>query len=570
MANRAVAQEKNYSTGESFAELFAESVKDEKKEGTVVKGEVVAIENDMVIVDVGMKTEGAIPLREFGTPGVPAIIKIGDEVEVFLERLENRNGRTVLSREKALREESWNVLERALEEIKNVDGIICGKVKGGFTVDINGVIAFLPGSQVDIRPVKDITPLMGVSQPFQILKMDRRQGNIVVSRRAILEESRVEARNELLSSISEGQILDGIVKNLTDYGAFIDLGSVDGLLHVTDISWNRITHPSEKLNLGQTVKVQVIKYNPETKRISLGMKQLESNPWDGIDTRYAKDQVFKGRVTNITDYGAFVELEPGIEGLVHVSEISWTKTNVHPRKLLSTSQEVSFVVLDIDTAKHRISLGMKQCEDNPWARFSAANPVGTILEGEVKNIVDFGMFVGIGEEIDGLVHVSDVSWSDDSPEVLKAYKKDDKIKVIVLSVDPDKSRISLGIKQLSANPFEASASDLKKGDAITCTVNAVREDGIEVSSENGIVGFIKKADLSSDRLDQRVDRFAVGDRVDAKITSIDKASCKISLSIRALEVEEQKKAIAEYGSADSGASLGDILGAALGKANASE
>ena len=562
--------EGNYSTGENFADLFEASTKEEKKEGSVVTGEIIAIEHDVAVIDIGLKTEGRVPLKEFATNGITPNLNVGDTVEILLERIESRNGKTVLSREKALREASWNVLERALENATNVDGVIFGKVKGGFTVDIGGVVAFLPGSQVDIRPIKDIGPLMGITQPFQILKMDRKQDNIVVSRRAILEESRVEARNELLSQIVEGQILEGVVKNITDYGAFIDLGSVDGLLHVTDISWSRISHPSEVLSLGQTIKVQVIKYNADTKRISLGMKQLESNPWQGIESRYPRGAKFTGKVTNITDYGAFIELEPGIEGLVHVSEISWTKSNVHPRKLLSTSQEVEFIILDIDASKHRISLGMKQCEENPWETFASKNPVGTILEGEVKNIVEFGLFVGFDNGIDGLVHVSDLSWSEDALDELKNFKKDDKIKVIILSIDVPKERISLGVKQLTEAPADASggsasSSELKKGASVTCTVTAIKEDGIEVSVD-GLTGFIKKNDLSSDRIEQRPERFAVGDRVDARVTALDKTSKKISLSIKALEVDEQKKAIAEYGSTDSGASLGDILGAAMSKA----
>lgn len=567
MLNRNIESlENSFSTGESFADLFEQSVQDGKKEGTIVKGEIIAIENDCAVIDIGLKTEGRVALREFAVNGVTPTLVVGDQVEVFLERIENRNGRTILSREKALREESWNALERALDAGAHVLGTIFGKVKGGFTVDIGGVVAFLPGSQVDIRPIKDIGPLMGIQQPFQILKMDRKQDNIVVSRRAILEESRVEARNELLAQIEEGQVLDGVVKNITDYGAFIDLGSVDGLLHVTDISWSRISHPSEVLSLGQDIKVQVIKYNLETKRISLGMKQLESNPWEGIDGRYPKGTRFTGKVSNITDYGAFVELEPGIEGLVHVSEISWTKGNIHPKKLLSVGQEVSFIILDIDAAKHRISLGMKQCEDNPWENFANANPVGSVVEGEVKNIVDFGLFVGFDKGIDGLVHVSDLTWNEDALEELKTFKKDDKVQVTVLAIDVPKERISLGIKQLTSNPFEGAMSDLKKGSAVTCTVTAVKEDGLEVSVRDGLTSFIKKNDLSNDRLEQRAERFAVGDRVDAKVISMDKNNHKVTLSIKALEVEEQKKAIAEYGSTDSGASLGDILGAALNKA----
>lgn len=560
MANRYVAKiDESFSTNENFADLFESSLGTEKKEGSVVTGKVISIEKGVAIVDIGMKTEGRLPLREFAS----VQIKPGDNVEVYLERIENRNGQAVVSREKALREESWDELEKLQKDGLTVDGVIFGKVKGGFTVDVRGVVAFLPGSQVDIRPIKDIGPLMGVSQPFQILKMDRKQGNMVVSRRAILEESRAEAREELLSQIVEGQVLEGVVKNITDYGAFVDLGSVDGLLHVTDISWSRINHPSEVLSLGQTVKVKVVKYNPETKRISLGMKQLERNPWDGIEERYPQGMKFKGRVTNITDYGAFVELEPGIEGLVHVSEISWVKNNVHPRKLLSVSEEVECIVLSIDASKHRISLGMKQCEDNPWQKFADAHPVGSVVEGEVKNIVDFGLFVGFDGGIDGLVHVSDLSWSQSPEETVKSFQKDQKVTVKVLSIDVEKERISLGVKQLEGDPFEDNIGDVKKGGVVTCTVKEVKDDGIEVEFADGITSFIKKGDLARDRVEQRPERFAVGDRVDAKVITVDKANRRITLSIKALEIEEQKKAIAEYGSVDSGASLGDILGAAL-------
>lgn len=549
-------------SGENFADLFDGSSAVKKTEGTVTTGTIVRIEEDMVIVDVGLKSEGYVPVREFASSDVVA----GDNVEVFIERLENRDGKTILSREKAIREEAWGKLEKLSQEGETVDGIIFGRVKGGFTVDIQGVVAFLPGSQVDIRPIKDISPLMGIKQPFQILKMDRRQGNIVVSRRAILEESRMEARNELLSQISEGQVLEGVVKNITDYGAFIDLGSVDGLLHVTDISWSRISHPSEVLSLGQTVKVQVIKFNDDTKRISLGMKQLEDNPWQGIEERFPQGSRLKGVVTNITDYGAFVELEPGIEGLVHVSEISWTKSNVHPRKLLSTSQEVDVMVLEVDPSKHRISLGMKQCEDNPWADFANKYPEGSLVKGEIKNVVEFGLFIGLEGGIDGLVHLTDLTWEDDGEAVLKAYASGAVIEAKVLTIDVEKERISLGVKQLSEDPMQGIFEGVKRGAALTCVVTGVVDDGIEVSVLDGqLNAFIKRSDLSRDRVEQRPDRFAVGDRVDAKVLSFDKAGRKVSLSIKALEVEEHKRAIAEYGSSDSGASLGDILGAALNK-----
>ncbi|MEM8916590.1 MAG: 30S ribosomal protein S1, partial [Pseudomonadota bacterium] len=491
---------------------------------------------------------------------------VGDEVEVFVDRMEDRHGEAVLSREKARREEAWNLLEKAFNDQERVTGVIFGKVKGGFTVDLSGAVAFLPGSQVDIRPVRDISPLMGTPQPFQILKMDRSRGNIVISRRAVLEESRAEARSELVANLKEGQVLEGVVKNITDYGAFVDLGGVDGLLHVTDIAWRRINHPSEALSIGQNVKVQVIRFNQETQRISLGMKQLEADPWDGVDSKYPVSTRFKGRVTNITDYGAFVELEPGIEGLVHVSEMSWTKKNVHPGKIVSTSQEVEVMVLDVDPVKRRISLGLKQCLDNPWDSFAAEHPAETVLTGEVKNITEFGLFVGLPGEIDGMVHLSDISWDRTGEEALTDYKKGDEVEVKVLDVDVEKERISLGIKQLADDPKEKASSSLRKGEVVTCTVSAITDGGIEVSiGEDGLTGFIRKSELSRERSEQRPDRFAVGEKVDAKVTQVDRAGRKINLSIKAREAAEEQEAMAEYGSSDSGASLGDILGAALKK-----
>jgi small subunit ribosomal protein S1 len=539
-------------------------------EGTVIKGTVVAIENDSVLIDVGLKAEGRVPLKEFAAPGRSADIKPGDVVEVFLERMEDKHGEAQISRDKARREEAWTQLEKSFQANERVNGTIFGRVKGGFTVDLNGAVAFLPGSQVDIRPVRDITPLLGTPQPFQILKMDRSRGNIVVSRRAVLEESRAEARSELVASLREGQILTGVVKNITDYGAFVDLGGVDGLLHVTDIAWRRINHPSEALHIGQTVKVQVVRFNPETHRISLGMKQLEADPWEGVETKYPAGTKLRGRVTNITDYGAFVELEPGVEGLVHVSEMSWTKKNVHPGKIVSTSQEVEVMVLDVDPAKRRISLGLKQCMENPWEAFHDKYPAGTELQGEVKNITEFGLFVGLPGEIDGMVHLSDLDWNKPGEEAIKDYNKGDMVKVRVLDIDVEKERISLGIKQLASDPFEASMAQLKKGDIVTATVTAITDGGVEISVGDGVPGFIRKSELSRDRAEQRPDRFAVGEKVDAKITAIDKTSRKLTLSIKAREVEEEKKAMAEYGSSDSGASLGDILGAAISRSRAKE
>ena len=565
---RATAPTSPFSTGENFAALLEESFKtQEPTEGSVLVGTVIAIDNDSAVVDVGLKSAGRVSLREFALPGQKPEIKVGDKVEVFLERYEDRNGEAMLSREKARREEAWTLLERSFKDNQRVNGVIFGRVKGGFTVDLAGAVAFLPGSQVDIRPMRDVGPLMNNTQQFQILKMDRSRGNIVVSRRAVLEESRAEQRTELVASLKEGQILEGVVKNITDYGAFIDLGGVDGLLHITDISWKRINHPSEALNVGQTVKVQIIRFNSETQRISLGMKQLEADPWEGIQAKYPVGTRFKGRVTNITDYGAFVELEPGVEALVHVSEMSWTKKNVHPGKIVSTSQEVEVMVLDVDPVKRRISLGLKQCLDNPWDSFAKNNPPGTELEGEIKNITEFGLFVGLNGDIDGMVHLSDLDWGKSGDEAIKDYQKGQVVKVKVLDTDIEKERISLGIKQLSEDPFSGAMDTVNKGDIVTCTVKAIGDKGIDVDV-NGASGFIRKTDLARDRSEQRPDRFSVGDKIDAVVTSVDRASHKIQLSIKNREIDEEKKAMAQYGSSDSGASLGDILGAALNRARA--
>jgi small subunit ribosomal protein S1 len=549
---------------ESFADLLKQSIGDnESFEGRVVKGTVVGIENEVAVIDVGLKSEGRVPLKEFSSPGKEASLAAGDRVDVYVERYEDKEGIIRLSREKARREESWNELAQAFKEGQRVTGSIFGRVKGGFIVDLSGAVAFLPGSQVDIRPVRDVTPLMNTPQPFQILKMDPQRNNIVVSRRAVLEETRSEARSELMSTLKEGQVLEGVVKNITDYGAFVDLGGVDGLLHVTDIAWKRINHPSEALQIGQTLKVQVIRFNPETQRISLGMKQLEADPWEGVDKKYPARTKFVGRVTNITDYGAFVELEPGVEGLVHVSEMSWTKKNVHPGKIVSTSQEVEVMVLDVDPEKRRISLGLKQCLDNPWESFVAKYPAGTELAGEVKNITEFGLFVGLPGDIDGMVHLSDLAWDKPGEEALAGYKKGERVKVRVLDVDVAKERISLGIKQLVDDPVSSTFSRMKKGDVVTCTVTAVHDNGVEVKVSESVPGFIRRSELSRDRSEQRPDRFAAGEKVDAKVTQIDRQARKLTLSIKARELEEEKRAMAEYGSSDSGASLGDILGPAI-------
>ncbi len=533
------------------------------KENTVVNGTIIAIEAGQAIIDIGYKMEGRVDVREFTTSASKdGELKIGDKVEVYLERVENSKGEAVVSREKARREEAWDKLEKAAKTEERVDGIIFGKVKGGFTVDLDGAIAFLPGSQVDVRPIKDTNPLMNVPQPFQVLKMDRKRGNIVVSRRAVLEESRAEQRAELVGNLAEGNTVDGIVKNITDYGAFVDLGGLDGLLHVTDIAWKRINHPSEVLNLGDSIKVQIIKVNKETNRISLGMKQLEIDPWADVEGRFPIGSNQKGIVTNITDYGAFVELEAGVEGLVHVSEMSWTKKNVHPGKILSTSQEVEVMVLELDKDKRRVSLGLKQIQGNPWQNFSETNTIGAILEVEIKNITEFGLFVGLGNDIDGMIHLSDLDWEKTGEEALKDYKKGDVVKAKVTDIDVEKERISLSIKALERDPFDEVSKTIKKGSNLTAVVSKVDEAGIEVDCD-GVKGFIKRSDLSRDRNEQRPERFSEGDKVDAKVVNLDKASRKLNLSIKALELAEEKEAVEQYGSTDSGASLGDILGAAL-------
>ncbi len=539
-------------------------LENEPMEGTVVKGTVVAIEKDLAIIDVGLKTEGRIALKEFGAAGRDGTIKVGSTVEVYVDRVENAVGEAVLSREKARREESWVKLEEMYNANQRVEGIIFNQVKGGFTVDLEGAVAFLPRSQVDIRPIRDIGPLMNVPQPFQILKMDKRRGNIVVSRRAILEESRAEQRSEIVQQLEEGQVVDGVVKNITDYGAFVDLGGIDGLLHVTDIAWRRVNHPSEVLSIGETIKVQIVRINHESHRISLGMKQLQADPWDGIAVKYPVGAKFTGRVTNITDYGAFVELEPGIEGLIHVSEMSWTKKNVHPGKIVSTSQEVEVMVLEVDPEKRRISLGLKQTLANPWETFADKYPVGTTVEGEVKNKTEFGLFIGLDGDVDGMVHLSDLDWQKPGEQALDEYNRGDVVKAKVLDVDVEKERISLGIKQLAVADTAESGDGIRKGSVVTGTVTEVNDGGIEVRiNDTEMTAFIRRADLSRDRNDQRPERFSKGEKVDARVTQYDRKTQRIQLSIKALEIAEEKEAVAAYGSSDSGASLGDILGAAL-------
>ena len=554
---------------DDFASMLEESfTAGHSGEGQVVRGTITAIEKDMAIIDVGLKVEGRVPLKEFGVKGKDGELKPGDTVEVYVERIENALGEAMLSREKARREESWVRLEEKFNKGERVEGIIFNQVKGGFTVDLDGAVAFLPRSQVDIRPIRDVTPLMHNPQPFEILKMDRRRGNIVVSRRTVLEESRAEQRSEIVQNLEEGQVVEGVVKNITDYGAFVDLGGIDGLLHVTDMAWRRVNHPTEILNIGQTVKVQIIRINQETHRISLGMKQLEADPWEGIGAKYPIGKRITGKVTNITDYGAFVELEPGIEGLIHVSEMSWTKKNVHPGKILSTTQEVDVVVLEVDPAKRRISLGLKQTLENPWEAFAHNHPVGSQVEGEVKNKTEFGLFIGLEGDVDGMVHLSDLDWTRPGEQVIEEYNRGDVVKAQVLDVDIEKERISLGIKQLARDTVgdAANSGELRKNAVVTCEVTGVKDGGLEVRLvDSGLETFIKRSDLSRDRDEQRPERFTVGQKVDARVIAFDKKTRKLQVSIKALEIAEEKEAVAQYGSTDSGASLGDILGAALKK-----
>ena len=557
-------------TRDDFAAMLDEQLggaDDGGFEGRVVKGTVTAIENGMAHIDVGLKSEGRVDLKEFQRSETETAPGVGDEVEVYVDRVENAEGEAMLSRDRARREAAWDKLESEFGEGKRVEGRIFGRVKGGFTVDLDGAVAFLPGSQVDIRPVRDVTPLMDMAQPFQILKMDRRRGNIVVSRRAVLEETRAEQRSELIDKLAEGEVIDGVVKNITDYGAFVDLGGIDGLLHVTDMSYKRVNHPSEMIEIGQTVTVQIIRINEDTQRISLGMKQLESDPWDGVAAKYPIGMKMTGTVTNITEYGAFVEIEPGIEGLVHVSEMSWTKKNVHPGKIVSTSQEVEVMVLEVDSEKRRISLGLKQAQRNPWEEFAEKHPVGSKVEGEVKNATEFGLFIGLDGDVDGMVHMSDIAWGISGEDALALHRKGEQVEAVVLDVDTDKERISLGMKQLEKGaPTEAGASgSLRKGETVTVTVLEVRDGGLEVQvGEDGATGFIKRSDLGRDRDEQRPDRFQVGGKVDAMVTGFDRSK-KPNFSIKARQIAEEKEAVAQFGSSDSGASLGDILGEALKK-----
>ncbi|WP_040255720.1 30S ribosomal protein S1 [Rickettsia hoogstraalii] len=547
----------NHEFEEDFSKMLETVDTSHIKEKTVVKGQVIEIKNDMVIVDVGLKNEGRIPKSEF-----LALPEVGDVVEVFIEKIEGRNGRTILSREKAVKEELWGQLEIMYSKGEFVDGTIFGRVKGGFTVDLSGVVAFLPGSQVDIRPIKDPTSIMNIKQPFKILSMDKKLGNIVVSRRAILEESRSEARDEMLSKIKEGMVLKGTVKNITDYGAFIDLGSVDGLLHLTDISWGRVNHPSEVLEFNQKVKVMVIKFDEKTKRISLGIKQLDSNPWEAIKEEFPVGKKMTGKVTNFADYGVFIELRDGLEGLVHSSEISWLKSNQNPRKTLTIGQEVEFVVLEVDTEKHRVSLSIKQCQENPLIKFAENNPVGTIIKAPIRNITDFSIFVALGNNIDGMIHEGDISWEDKGTDLLKSYKKGDEIECKVLAINIEKEQVSLGIKQLSPNPYQEISDEYKKGTIVKALITEIKDDGLEVLLNNKVAGFIKKAELSDEKDEQKPEMFKIEEEIEAKVTSIEKSG-RILLSVKAHKIAERQKALKEYGSSDNTTNMGDILANAL-------
>ncbi len=553
---------------ENFSKLLDESLLSfTKKEGQIVRGKVLFIKNDNVVVDVGLKSEGRIPLREFFSPGEERNIKPGDEYDVLLEKLENKDGEAMLSREKARKKESWINLEKCLEKKEQITGVITGRVKGGFTVDINGAVAFLPGSQVDLRPITDISPLINKPQPMIILKMDKFRGNIVVSRRAILEESREADRSKLLSDISEGAKLSGIVKNITDYGVFVDLGGLDGLLHVTDLSWERINHPTEMLKVGDEINVVVIKYDQENKRISLGMKQLTKDPWENIQKEYSIGKKIKAKISNIADYGSFVELKKGVEGLIHVSEMSWTNKNAHPSTFMKIGDELEVKVLEVDMDKRRISLGLKQCSENPWEKFNNENKTGDIIEGTVKNITEFGIFVELPYELNGMVHLSDIDWELSGEVAIKNYKIDQKLKIKILEIDVEKERIALGIKQLVASK---NRNDELVGKVVTSIIKEINEDEIKVLFDDNKDGFIKRIRLAKLKSEQKTSRFAIEEKIDAKVVSLNKKKKMYELSVKELEIQEEKDALKQYGSSSSGASLGDILGAALEEGKSSK
>ena len=551
----------------SFAKMLEQSLSDKRMlEGKVVPGTIIAIKNDKAIIDVGLKAEGKLFLSDIKALKGTDTVSVGDTLDVYVERYEDKNGEPILSIEKAKKEAVWQSLAEKLETGEPVEGIITGRTKGGFAVDIRGTVAFLPGSQVDLRLVKDISPLMNIPQPFKLLKMDRQRNNIVVSRRAVLESQRDAVKNEVLSKLEEGAVVDGVVKNIMEYGAFVDIGGIDGLLHVTDMSWKRVASPTDVINVGDTVKVQVLKINRDTARISLGMKQLTASPWENIAQRFKVGEKYKGKVSNITDYGAFIELEDCIEGLAYLSELSWLKKGVTPSKLLTIGQEVEAMVLEVNAERKKLALSLKQCQPNPWKDFEENHPVGTKIEGVVKTITEFGIFVGVTDLLDGMVHVTDVSWQDGSSEdKSKKIKKGDKIEVVVLGVDPVKERISLGIKQLEDDPYAEAMQSTKKGNIVVAEIKELHNNGLEVVLDNGLTGFIKVNDISNDKSKRKADAFAVGEKIEALVLGFERGTRRVNLSIRALEVKREKEALEKYGSADSGASLGDILGVALDK-----
>ncbi|HAJ7547998.1 TPA: 30S ribosomal protein S1 [Escherichia coli] len=530
---------------ESFAQLFEESLKEiETRPGSIVRGVVVAIDKDVVLVDAGLKSESAIPAEQFKNAQGELEIQVGDEVDVALDAVEDGFGETLLSREKAKRHEAWITLEKAYEDAETVTGVINGKVKGGFTVELNGIRAFLPGSLVDVRPVRDTLHLEGKELEFKVIKLDQKRNNVVVSRRAVIESENSAERDQLLENLQEGMEVKGIVKNLTDYGAFVDLGGVDGLLHITDMAWKRVKHPSEIVNVGDEITVKVLKFDRERTRVSLGLKQLGEDPWVAIAKRYPEGTKLTGRVTNLTDYGCFVEIEEGVEGLVHVSEMDWTNKNIHPSKVVNVGDVVEVMVLDIDEERRRISLGLKQCKANPWQQFAETHNKGDRVEGKIKSITDFGIFIGLDGGIDGLVHLSDISWNVAGEEAVREYKKGDEIAAVVLQVDAERERISLGVKQLAEDPFNNWVALNKKGAIVTGKVTAVDAKGATVELADGVEGYLRASEASRDRVEDATLVLSVGDEVEAKFTGVDRKNRAISLSVRAKDEADEKDAIA--------------------------
>ena len=530
---------------ESFAQLFEESLKEiETRPGSIVRGVVVAIDKDIVLVDAGLKSESAIPAEQFKNAAGELEIQVGDEVDVALDAVEDGFGETLLSREKAKRHEAWITLEKAYEDAETVVGVINGKVKGGFTVELNGIRAFLPGSLVDVRPVRDTLHLEGKELEFKVIKLDQKRNNVVVSRRAVIESENSAERDQLLENLQEGMEVKGIVKNLTDYGAFVDLGGVDGLLHITDMAWKRVKHPSEIVNVGDEITVKVLKFDRERTRVSLGLKQLGEDPWVAIAKRYPEGTKLTGRVTNLTDYGCFVEIEEGVEGLVHVSEMDWTNKNIHPSKVVNVGDVVEVMVLDIDEERRRISLGLKQCKNNPWQQFAETHNKGDRVEGKIKSITDFGIFIGLDGGIDGLVHLSDISWNVAGEEAVREYKKGDEIAAVVLQVDAERERISLGVKQLAEDPFNNWVALNKKGAIVNGKVTAVDAKGATVELADGVEGYLRASEASRDRVEDATLVLSVGDDVEAKFTGVDRKNRAISLSVRAKDEADEKDAIA--------------------------